>query len=79
MVMARQVAIAIDEGDMEEHQAVKAWAELAPRQVIPKRLIALKEHRKLSSKSAVYRLDGVGPAGSAIIVKRCRRWSAFQE
>ena len=63
MVMARHVAIAIDAGDMQEHPAVRAWAELDPRQVIPKRLVALKEHRKMSSKSAVYRLDGVGPGG----------------
>ena len=33
----------------------------------------------MSSKSSVYRLEGMSRGGAAIIAKRCRRWSALLE
>jgi len=53
--------------DLLEHPAVKAWHELRPGQAAPERIEILQEHKK----SAVYRLEGVGYGGSAIIAKRC--------
>jgi hypothetical protein len=50
-----------------EHQAVQAWSQLQPERVEPERVEILK----LRDKSAVYRLAGVGPDGSAVIAKKC--------
>jgi len=61
--------------DLFEHPAVKAWSELLPGRVEPESIEILKEHRK----SAVYRLTGVGPGGSAVIAKRCRMATALIE
>jgi len=51
-----------------EHRAVQAWSRLQPERIKPEAIEILK----LKNKSAVYRLAGVGPAGSAVIAKRCR-------
>ena len=53
-----------------EHRAVKAWAALNPAHVVPESIEILK-FKRLESKSAVYRLNGVAPDGSAVIAKRC--------
>jgi len=50
-----------------EHPAVEAWSRLEPARVEPDAI----ERLKLKGKSAVYRLRGVGPDGSAVIAKRC--------
>ncbi len=55
--------------NMLEHRAVKAWSQLHPERVEPKAIEILK----LREKSAVYRLAGLQPDGSAIIAKRCPR------
>ena len=52
---------------LRKHAAVKAWAQLGPDRVEPDRVEVLK----LRTKSAVYRLVGVGSYGSAVIAKRC--------
>ena len=54
--------------DLREHAAVRAWRELRPRQAEPERVEILQE----VNKSAVYRLEGVGLGGSAVIAKRCQ-------
>ena len=61
--------------DLLTHPAVKAWAELRPGQVVPGRISILKE----TEKSAVYRLEGVGPADSAVIAKRCPQTTGVVE
>src|SRR5207247_8783789 len=48
--------------------AVRAWCRLYPR-VEPQSITPLRVRKK---KSNVYRLEGVGQAGSAVIAKRCR-------
>ena len=58
-----------------DHQAVRAWAALKPGRVEPDGIEILK----LRDKSAVYRLGGVGPDGSAVIAKRCRRPACLVE
>src|SRR2546425_11531808 len=50
------------------HPAVGAWSQLRPERVEPEDIEILK----LREKSAVFRLVGVGPDGSAVIAKRCR-------
>jgi aminoglycoside phosphotransferase (APT) family kinase protein len=51
-----------------EHPAVAAWSRLGPKRIEPEAI----ERLKLKNKSAVYRLRGVGPDGSAVIAKRCQ-------
>src|SRR3989442_634235 len=63
---------------LAEHRAVKAWAALNPERVQPESIEVLK-FKRLESKSAVYRLNGVGPGGSAVVAKRCRAVTASVE
>jgi thiamine kinase-like enzyme len=58
-----------------EHPAVVAWRELRPKRLVPDSIEVLKTHRK----SAIYRLEGVGSGGTAVIAKRCRTASAAIE
>jgi hypothetical protein len=55
--------------DLLTHPAVKAWAKLRSARVESGGIGILKE----TDTSAVYRLEGVGPADSAVIAKRCRQ------
>jgi hypothetical protein len=52
-----------------EHPAVRAWAKLHGPPRTPPRIEVLKPENK---KSAVYRVDHVGPSGSSVIAKRCK-------
>ena len=54
-------------GSPAEHPAVKAWCQLQHRWNEPQRVEILR----LKRKSAVFRLEGVGPGGAVIIAKRC--------
>ena len=63
---------------LSEHQAVKAWAALNPERVEPESIEVLK-FKRLESKSAVYRLNGVAPDGSAVVAKRCLAVTASVE
>src|SRR5213593_5205747 len=63
---------------LSEHRAVKAWAALNPERVEPESIEILK-FKRLESKSAVYRLNGVAPDGSAVVAKRCRAVTASVE
>lgn len=67
--------IEIIRADLLEHPAVKAWAKLMPGRVEPERIEILREKKG----SAIYRLEGVGLAGSAVIAKRCRQAGAVIE
>jgi hypothetical protein len=58
-----------------EHPAVKAWRELQPQRVAPSAIHELKS----KARSAVYRLDGVGAAGSAVIAKVNRKGGLLVE
>src|SRR5207249_2934702 len=53
--------------NLKSHPAVRAWCELYPR-VEPVSITPLRVRKK---KSNVYRLEGVGQAGAAVIAKRC--------
>ncbi|PYR34797.1 MAG: hypothetical protein DMF89_18390 [Acidobacteria bacterium] len=51
-----------------EHPAVKAWASLGPTRLLPERVGTIQR--------TVFRLDGAGPGGGAVIAKQCRRKTA---
>src|SRR2546422_702667 len=67
--MSKKKTIEVLETNLLEHEAVNAWSRLQPERVEPKGIEILK----LREKSAVYRMTGVRPDGSAIIAKRCPR------
>ena len=54
--------------NLKTHPAVRAWCELYPH-AEPVSITPLRVRKR---KSNVYRLEGVGQAGSAVIAKRCR-------
>src|SRR5256885_9099262 len=54
--------------NLKSHPAVRAWCELYPH-AEPVSITPLRVRKR---KSNVYRLEGVGQAGSAVIAKRCR-------
>ena len=58
-----------------EHPAVQAWSRLHPGRVSPGTIETLKRNKK----SAIYRLTGVGPKGSAVVAKRCLTATALTE
>jgi ATP-binding cassette, subfamily B, bacterial len=54
------------------HPAVQAWRELNPDGVVPDRITPAKfKPNKPRPNLAVYRLEGVGADGAAVIAKRC--------
>src|SRR5215472_11962077 len=57
------------QADLLEHPAVKAWGEIGLTKIEPRSVVVLKPEKK---RSAVYRLEGVGPADSPVIAKRGR-------
>ena len=60
------------------HPAVQAWRGLRPDLPVPTR-IAPAKLKPYKRRTAVYRLDDVGPDGGAVIAKRCRRADAVIE
>src|SRR5262245_54004229 len=61
-----------------ESRALMAWRALWPALAEPSKIERLKGDKETSKKSA-HRLAGVGPEGSTIIAKRCRRSKALTE
>jgi hypothetical protein len=62
------------------HPAVRAWRKLGPNHIKPEAIINLKKRRRRKrGKSAVYRLVSVGPAGTCVVAKRCKRNIAVTE
>jgi hypothetical protein len=60
--------------DLLDHPAVCAWNEMVAESIEPAQIQTLKR-----SKSAVYRLVGVGPTAASVIAKRCRATTAMNE
>jgi Phosphotransferase enzyme family len=71
---SKYVTYQVADGNLLEHPAVLAWSKLQARSVRPEAVIVLKERRNhpWGGKAAVYRLEGVGPNGAAVIAKRFR-------
>ncbi len=62
------------------HPAVQAWRRLNPERVVPERITPAKfKANKTRSHLTVYRLQGVGPEGEAVIAKRCERGEGLVE
>src|SRR5437899_9742827 len=58
------------------HPAVQAWQRLNPERVVPDRITPAKfKPNKPRPNLTVYRLEGIGPDGAAVIAKRCTRES----
>src|SRR5213078_3746925 len=56
------------------HPAVRAWQQLDPQRVVPDRITPAKfKPNKPRPNLTVYRLEGVGIDGAAVIAKRCTR------
>lgn len=62
MGMIKQVLVT----DLGDHPAAKAWARLQPERVEPTAISRLQK----KAKGQVYRLEGVGLGGAAVIAKR---------
>jgi hypothetical protein len=79
--MSRFTTNQVVEGNWLEHPAVLAWADLRTGCPKPDAVVILKEHPRQpwKRKSAVYRLEGVGPNGSDVLAKRCRLTTAALE
>jgi Phosphotransferase enzyme family len=60
---------------LADHPAVTAWRELRPERLTPRCIEIVRD----SESRAIYRLDGVGCGGSAVIAKRCRLSTASIE
>jgi len=56
------------------HPAIQAWRQLNPERVLPDRITPAKfKPNKPRPNLTVYRLEGIGADGSAVIAKRCAR------
>jgi len=73
--MARPITAEVLPERLVEHRAFQAWSRLRPE---PVELTGL-EVLKLKTKSAVYRLEGLGEDGAAVIAKRCKRSTGLIE
>jgi hypothetical protein len=62
-----------------QHPAVQAWVQLCPKTVQPDLIEVLREGKKGNAQSRIYRLHGVGPAGTPVIAKRYATQSAYIE
>ncbi len=67
--MPRDRVVEVPRADLDDHPAVAAWQRLAQPARRPRSVFVLKPEKK---RSAVYRLEGAGPSGSAVIAKRGR-------
>jgi aminoglycoside phosphotransferase (APT) family kinase protein len=76
--MSKRVLKEVIPTNLLEFPAIKAWRELRPELVQPEKIEILKG-RIVPARKSAYRLVGVGPEGSAVIAKRCRRAKALIE
>src|SRR5262249_11817746 len=67
------------ESDPLEQAAVKAWGELRPGRSRPGRVEVLHGRCDKAWKRTICRLVGSGPAGAAVIAKRCPRAQSVLE
>jgi hypothetical protein len=65
--------------ELPEHPAVKAWGRLRPEAGVPRRAEILCGFQIKAWKRTIYRLEGAGPTGSAVIAKRCPTPKALVE
>src|SRR5207248_11027908 len=72
---AAQASVADRRSSLTCHPAVQAWCLLHPESQ-PLRITPLKLRRK---KNKVYRLEGAGRAGGAVVAKRCGKETALVE
>lgn len=78
--MPRFVKSVVIQTNLAEHPAVRFWRAHGSENAEPQAIVILKERRrKEKAKSAVYRLEGVGPEGTGVIAKRCRQATAAIE
>jgi hypothetical protein len=56
--------------ELDRHPALRAWDDVCGKATRPSAIEILKPEKR---ESAVYRLDGVGPSGAAVIAKRRRQ------
>jgi len=61
------------------HPAVQAWRRLGPDHAVPSRVTPAKLKPDRTRPKRVYRLEGVGAGGSAVIAKRCGRRDGLTE
>jgi len=73
--MREPAAVEIAGINLMKHPAVRAWNVLRPECRAPESIAILKQE----IKSAIYRLDGVGPGGAAVVAKRCLTATALTE
>ncbi len=66
--MAKSSARKMVATNLLEHPAVTAWSALEPKRIAPDGIEILKE----KTGAMIYRLFGVGPAGTAVIAKQRR-------
>jgi hypothetical protein len=64
------------ETDPTTHPATKAWLVLFPQLSMPERITILRGERR---GSIIYRLEGAGPKGGAVIAKHSRSLTAVVE
>lgn len=64
-----------DRDNLMKHPALQAWLTIQPSGAVPQQITPLKGRLDKNKKSAVYRLDGIGPDGTNVIAKRCQSWS----
>ena len=76
--MPKQVPKVVIPTNLHEFPAIKAWRELRPELVQPDKIEILRGRKEMARRRA-YRLAGVGPEGSAVIAKWCRRAKAVIE
>jgi hypothetical protein len=77
--MTEQIVSTVQCADPSRHPAVRVWLALDPSHLAPMRITSLKQRHKMSSKSSVYRLEGVSAQGRAVVTKRCRPSSGLLE
>lgn len=73
--MPEQIVFKERPPDIQAHPAVLAWSRFRPGSELPAAVSLLKKR----SKTAVYKVDGVGPHGSPVVAKLCRRHVAAYE
>ncbi|OLC13748.1 MAG: hypothetical protein AUH29_12035 [Candidatus Rokubacteria bacterium 13_1_40CM_69_27] len=72
---ARPAAVRERQASLMSHPAVHAWRHLYPHSE-PHRIVPLRISKR---KSRVYRLEGAGPAGCAVVAKQSRKADAVIE
>lgn len=73
--MLEQIAKKDQPPDVLTHPAVRAWNHLRPGSGRAIEVAILKKR----SKTAIYKIDGVGPRGSSVVAKLCHRQVAAHE